>query len=81
MSFPRFLIVAVVALILAGGCLAIGAATDNTAISVAGIVFVLVVIGAREAWLWEGAGKLWLLMVGSIVAVVAFAFVVSKLFG
>jgi hypothetical protein len=80
-DFHRFLVVAGIAVLLSAGCLVLGSATDNTAISVAGILFVLVALGAREAWLWEGAGRLWLLMVACLVAVVLVSFAASKLFG
>lgn len=71
---------------MAAGLLASGAAllilssvTDSAVLAVAGAGCIVAVFVAREAWVWRGAGRQWLTMVGALAVIVLVAFVVAHL--
>lgn len=45
------------------------------------LLAILGIFAAREAWLWEGDGRGWLMMMGALLGAVALAFVLQRVFG
>lgn len=68
------LLVAALALVLADRF-------DTPAVGVVAVVAVVGAFAVREAWAWRGDGKTWVLLSGSLLAVVAVAFLANKVTG
>lgn len=81
MTTRRLGATALVGIVAAAAFLIAGAALDSSALSVVGALAVLVVFAAREMWLWRGQGRLWLMMIGGLAAVIVAAFLAQKLTG
>jgi len=77
----RFLLVVVAGLSMATLCLALADVLDSPALAVVGAVSVLGVFVAREGWVWSGAGRQWLMVMGGLAAVILVAFVAQQLLG
>ncbi len=65
---------------LAAACLALGGVLDSPALAAAGALSAVFVVVASDVWL-EGGIRKWLLLMGSLLAVVVVAFVVQTLAG
>jgi hypothetical protein len=78
-SGRAFAVVAALGLALAALCLGLAGMLDSTLLAVAGVMFVVAVLVAREGWLWRGDLRGWLTMMGGLVLVVIAAYAVSAL--
>lgn len=77
MTGRAFFALAVVRLLLAALCLALAAVFNSGVLAVAGAVFALCVLVAREGWFWRGDLRGWLTVMGALAAAVFVAFAIS----
>ena len=61
--------------------LALADVLGRPVLAVVGFAFVLFPFAAREAWLWRGAGRQWLLMTGGLIGFIALGFLAQQLLG
>lgn len=81
MSNRRFVAVLAASLALAATFLALADVLGRPVLAVVGFAFVLFAFAAREAWLWRGAGRQWLLMTGGLIGFVALGLLAQQLLG
>lgn len=79
MTTFRFAFVAVVSSSVAAVSLALAAALDCWGFYVPALLAIAIVLASREAWLWHGDGRRWLLMVGTLGAALIGIYLLSRL--
>ncbi len=80
-SDRRFAIVVPTSLALAAVFLALAGALDRPVLAVIGVAFLALMLGAREAWVWRGAGRQWLMLLAALAAIVLAGLVLQQLAG
>lgn len=81
MSLRRFLLVASISGVVAATLMVLATLLDAPVLYVPALVAIAGIFFAREAWLWEGDGRGWLVMTGALLGAVAIAFALQRAFG
>jgi len=81
MSMQRFLVVAVAGGLVAAAALALAAALDAPGFYVPALLAIVIIFMARDGWLWEGDGRGWLMMIGTLIAAIALVFLLQRVLG
>ncbi|HYI80331.1 MAG TPA: hypothetical protein VEW67_05690 [Thermoleophilaceae bacterium] len=61
--------------------MALAAALDAPGFYVPALLAIVAIFAAREGWLWQGDGRGWLMMIGTLLASVAIVFVLQCIVG
>jgi hypothetical protein len=81
MSLPRFLLVASIGSLGAATLMVLATVLDAPVLYVPALLAIVGIFAAREAWLWEGDRRGWLVMMGAVLGVVVVAFLFQRVLG
>lgn len=81
MSLGRFLIVALIAGVAAATLMVLATTLDAPVLYAPALLAVIGIFAAREAWLWEGDRRGWLVMTVALLGAVGIAFLLQRVFG
>jgi hypothetical protein len=81
MSLGRFLVVASIGGVTAAVLMVLATIGDAPVLYAPALLAIACIFAAREAWIWEGDGRGWLVMTGGLLGAVAIAFVLQQAWG
>lgn len=77
----RLLLIASIAGGAAATLMVLATVFDAPVLYAPALLAILGIFAAREAWLWEGDGRGWPMMMGALLGAVALAFVLQRVLG
>jgi hypothetical protein len=81
MSLRRFLLVVSIGSLAAATLMVLATVLDTPVLYAPALLAILGIFVAREAWLWEGDGRGWLVMMGAVFGAVVIAFLLQRVLG